>query len=229
MKILAISDLHGTLPDDFPEVDVVCICGDIVPLNIQRSKENCLNWLDCIFLPWVENLRCKKVVMIWGNHDFVGQSCPEWSMNQNLRHGKLVVLEDSEYTMNGVRFYGTPWCPDLYRWAYYGTGPELNEHFSHIPARVDVLLSHCPPRIADAGVVCQANAFNHGANYGSLELAEAIDKTEPRYVFCGHVHSGSHGEYEHNHTSIITNVSLKDEHYEPTYPYMVFDIVAYDH
>ena len=33
MKFTAISDLHGYLPKDLPSGDVLCICGDIVPLD----------------------------------------------------------------------------------------------------------------------------------------------------------------------------------------------------
>ena len=36
LKITAISDIHGDLPIIDP-CDVLCICGDIVPLEIQRN------------------------------------------------------------------------------------------------------------------------------------------------------------------------------------------------
>ena len=36
MKICAISDIHGYLPK-MEECDVVCICGDILPLSIQHN------------------------------------------------------------------------------------------------------------------------------------------------------------------------------------------------
>ena len=43
MKIVAVSDLHGNLPD-LPPCDVVCICGDIVPLWVQKSYEKSISW-----------------------------------------------------------------------------------------------------------------------------------------------------------------------------------------
>ena len=45
MKIVALSDLHGTLPTFVPECDVVVIAGDILPLNIQRKIDESICWL----------------------------------------------------------------------------------------------------------------------------------------------------------------------------------------
>ena len=36
MKICAISDMHGQYDFDVPECDILCIAGDIIPLDIQR-------------------------------------------------------------------------------------------------------------------------------------------------------------------------------------------------
>ena len=46
LKLSAISDLHGNLPspDIFDAGDVLCICGDIVPLDFQRDMIKSIAW-----------------------------------------------------------------------------------------------------------------------------------------------------------------------------------------
>ena len=71
MKICAISDLHGFLIDYIEPCELVLICGDIVPLYMQRNKPQCEKWLKTVFADWIKSLPCKKVVFTAGNHDFV--------------------------------------------------------------------------------------------------------------------------------------------------------------
>ena len=71
-KICAISDIHGHLPE-IPECDILCICGDIIPLYIQREFAQSIAWLSGPFQKWALEAPCKHVVMIWGNHDFIGE------------------------------------------------------------------------------------------------------------------------------------------------------------
>ena len=71
MKCVALSDLHGDLPEDIPECDIVIIAGDILPLNIQRDKIKSTAWLCNEFKNWCNFLKCSKVIFIAGNHDFV--------------------------------------------------------------------------------------------------------------------------------------------------------------
>ena len=69
MKICAISDIHGDLIE-IPECDVLCICGDIFPLEIQKNPTECHEWFFSEFLPWAEACPCEQVYYIAGNHDF---------------------------------------------------------------------------------------------------------------------------------------------------------------
>lgn len=67
VKIAATSDLHGYLPN-IEEVDILLICGDILPLDIQVNMPKSLQWLEYSFKPWAEALKCDQVVFIAGNH-----------------------------------------------------------------------------------------------------------------------------------------------------------------
>ena len=67
MKIIALSDMHGILPD-IPKCDLVCICGDISPAtNHQTHVQKC--WFEDVFLKWIESIECEDILLVPGNHD----------------------------------------------------------------------------------------------------------------------------------------------------------------
>ena len=53
-------------------------------------------------------------------------------------------------------------------------------------------------------------------HFGSHELTEAIINKRPRFVFCGHIHTGLHGGVDFESCRIY-NVSRLDERYEIAY------------
>lgn len=243
MKIVAISDIHGYLmkPSEMPEGDVLCICGDIVPLEYQNSTPKSIAWFCLEFIPWVDKLDYKKVIFIAGNHDFFLQNIaysnnmPDYlkdakevmqtllpGHNYSL-HKKLVYLFDNSYSYNGVTFYGSPWIADLANWAFFKTREGLTKAWYNIPKKVDVLLTHMPPATAYVGDVLQHGLFNTMASYGSQELSDAIASRKIKYAICGHVHSGNHKPTEVNGT-VYVNVSLKDENYNFSYEPFVFEV-----
>lgn len=238
IKISAISDLHGNLPsaDFFEEGDVLCICGDVVPLDIQGNDVMSIAWFCHKFIPWTDTLPFKKVVMVFGNHDFFGQHIgPDHGNNGSnitslLMPGsikgehKLVILCDNLYKYMGFTFYGTSWCPDLQSWAFYGDHFKLEHEYEKIPDNVDIVLSHCPPRVGNTGVVLQSG-WNWERNFGCQELADAIQHKQIGWLFCGHVHSGDHGVTEGGNGTKVVNVSMLDEDYKKNYPPFTVEIV----
>ena len=155
MKICAMSDLHGHLPDpeQIEQVDVVVICGDIVPLKIQRASMFVDEWLKNEFKEWVQLLPCERVILTPGNHDFYFHSITRTKLEDTLNHigKKLVYLEDSSYIYKGVSFYGCPWCTGPLDWAFcpgnsmlfHGTYKEIvtiEDMYNKIP-ECDVLLT----------------------------------------------------------------------------------------
>ena len=67
IKICAMSDLHGYLPE-INACELVLICGDIVPLSAQGSSRYTSRWYKRAFKTWAESLPCDKVIFIAGNH-----------------------------------------------------------------------------------------------------------------------------------------------------------------
>lgn len=231
MKIVAISDIHGHLCNNIPKCDVLCICGDILPLQVQRNVVKSVSWLCQDFKPWAESLPCKHVIFIAGNHDFVFETLgpkagrrPHEVMleifgESHLKNSKLIYLRDESAIIDGVKFYGTPWCPELRNWAFYKSQSELIDIYNGIPNNTDILLTHCPPKIGKVGIVLQ-EGINYMRDFGSAELAAVlIDKPFISWVLSGHIHSGDHEVTKYGLTNIV-NVSIKDENYNVNYkPY----------
>ena len=246
LKIVAISDIHGMLPE-LQECDVVCCAGDISPLEYQSDQTQMLGWFYLVFLPWVESLPCKKFVMVAGNHDFFLQNIHRRLIDEsdgyrrytwrsasdvmkkllpgNLRskYNKLIYLCDSSFEYEGKRFYGTPWIADLSRWAFYLDNDSLMEKYKNIPKKCDVIITHMPPKIEGLGEVIQGGCFNTGENYGSQELAEVLKTKDFKYALCGHVHSGQHLPVDLDGKKLV-NVSLKNEDYNEMYYPFCFEI-----
>lgn len=155
MKIVALSDIHGHLPNPktFPECDVVCVCGDIVPLEYQNNTVQSSTWFVLEFNDWANKIPCKNVIFIAGNHDFFlerisdkGLVTPKDVMKTlfpgNLySKTKLIYLCDNSVTIDGVKFYGTPWITDLPNWAFFKNEEDLTDAYDKIPKKVDVLLN----------------------------------------------------------------------------------------
>jgi Icc-related predicted phosphoesterase len=231
VKVVAMSDLHGYLPkpDALPKCDVVCIAGDIMPLDVQSDMVMSISWLLLDFKPWAESLNCDKVLFVAGNHDFVfqwigpdknrtGAEVMKKLFGQHKKNTKLVYLQDSSYEYKGKRFYGSPWIADLERWAFYKSEDDLRLRWDTLPKKCDVLITHMPPRYASCGMVLQPS-WNYGNDYGSQVLSEIVCCRDIKYHVFGHVHSGSHCETYANGT-IMVNVSMKDEDYKVKYfPY----------
>ena len=246
MNLRLLSDMHGDLPTIRKKCDVVCICGDIMPLDIQRDYEKSIIWISSKFIPWCEKLPCDKVIFIAGNHDFVfdemyirfkkkynfyeqgidsdvSESFSKYvaSTFGLFRLDKIKYLHNSSYEYKGVKFYGTPYIPELKNWAFYADSEELKAIFSHIPQNVDVLLTHSPGKNVNlSGTVLQSF---YRPEYGSQELTDAVNERNVKYWFCGHVHTGNHNVTYYNGIT-VANVSIKDENYNVTFKPLSIEI-----
>lgn len=249
LKCVGVADLHGTLPKDLPPGDVLCICGDISPLDIQEDTVSMVSWFCLEFLPWVEKSPYKKVLLVAGNHDFFLENIhkrekqslfPPYGIeytwrsgsdvmkkllpgNLKSKFGKLVYLCDSSFKYEGKRFYGTPWCTNLQRWAFYKNTEDIKEAYNRIPKICDVILTHQPPQIEGLGQVIQSGNWNYGQDFGSPELAEVLNTRNFKYALCGHVHSGQHYPVVIGDKH-LANVSIKNEDYDYSYYPFEFEV-----
>lgn len=235
MKVVAISDLHGQLPKDLPEGDVLCICGDIVPLEYQRDLVSSISWFVRVFDVWANNLSYSHVIFIGGNHDFFLEAIHKGNRSatdvmKRLFPGylksqtKLIYLYNNSVVIDGKKFYGMPFIEDLSNWAFYATEDDMKKYCNMISKSCDVLMTHMPPSINGLGEVIQSGHFNTGTNYGSRILSDAILERDIKYAICGHVHSGMHLPTQLENGTTAANVSLLNEDYKMQYYPLEFEI-----
>ena len=210
MKIAALSDLHGYVPSPAAQAivdkaDVVCICGDIESPAMHT-------------LVWINKLE-KPVVLTPGNHDRFFSDPDAQSYNWGL-DSHVRVLIDSGCEIDGVRFWGTPWSPIFFDWAFMLPPDGLREKYAKIPEGIDVLLCHSPPRIPRSRIDAVEGRRDH---CGSVELAEAVRRARPRHLLCGHIHTGDHTPVRLASTT-CRNVSYLDEQYSPAFLPVLFEV-----
>ena len=174
MRILALSDTHGCLPDlDVSQADCVMIAGDITPPELQSPEEQ-RPWLEGAFCPWVESLE-KPVYLALGNHDCVD----DFQGPPNLHYGTEIIIGEV------LIFSWSPW--------FAGFAWEAEEKV--LSTKLDVLLTpgpipsiwltHAPPK-----GICDDRKTLSGRRKSSQAIRKAIKKYQPRLVICGHVHTG---------------------------------------
>lgn len=230
MKICATSDLHGILPEIKP-CELVLICGDIMPLRMQRNIPQSEKWLKTTFADWVKSLPCEAVVMVGGNHDWVLFNMYQDFLKQNalLRtptNGKLVLLENTIYkhiSSEGKIYtiWGTPFCKPFGNWAFMYEPETLIKAYETMPEYCDIVLSHDAPLLCGLGEIHQG--FQKGIDAGNSWLADEMLRKHPKYTFCGHIHSGEH-ELQFLDDMKMANVSLVDETYSETFKPLYLDV-----
>lgn len=220
MEICALSDLHGFLPTYVKPCEVIFICGDISPLNIQSNIPKMEKWLKTTFFKWVDSLPCEKVFLIAGNHDIYFERRGYDKIQELLKDiPKLTYLENNtaEYVSKECILYtihGTPECTIFGNWAFMKEEETLDELFSKIPNKCDILITHDAPY--GTSDICYEAPWIEGKHVGNPSLTKAIIEKCPTYVFHGHLHSSNH-DVEYLRDTKVYNVSILNERYDNAY------------
>lgn len=231
MKIVAMSDLHGTLlpvNDYFEPCELVCICGDISPLNIQANHRKMRKWLREKFKPWCEALPCDKVIFIAGNHDDI---CKNTDFMYSLfpKDKKVTYLFHENYTYiskSGKEYsiFGTPYCKLFGNWAFMEMDDMLDKLYKDIPENLDILMTHdAPYGVSDIILQEDCPWYDGKTHIGNKPLSQEILRKTPKVVLHGHLHSTSR-IFEEWGYSKVANCSIKNEKYEPVYNPLTIEI-----
>jgi len=208
MRIVAISDTHGLythMKHPIPEGDVLVHAGDIT-LHGELAEVS-------LFSEWLAQLPHKHKVIIAGNHDWVFQRRALFA--RDVLKGCTYLCDEST-TIDGVVFYGSPWQPTFYNWAFnLDRGAPIKAKWDLIPDNTDVLITHGPP-------FEQLDIVPGGARVGCEDLTEAIARVRPKAHIFGHIHH-SYGIKESGGV-IYVNASICNEAYQPVNAPLVFDL-----
>src|SRR5438552_15630492 len=124
MRIVSVADthlFHGDLV--VPDGDVLVHAGDLCRGgDLDELREAAA---------WLAGLPNRHKVIVAGNHDWAFVNEPE---RARAAIAPMTYLEDAGATIDGVRFYGSPWQPAFHDWAFnLPRGPQLAAVWANIP------------------------------------------------------------------------------------------------
>ena len=188
MKLLLFSDIHTDtaaatrLVELAGNVDVVIGAGDFA--NARHGVATCIPILSAIKAP---------AVLVPGNnesYDELVAACKPWRSAH--------VLHGTSITIGGVSFFGLgggiPITP-FGDWSWDFSEAEA-EHLLRDCPRHAVLVSHSPPK----GSVDKSSS---GQSLGSRTVYDAVIRTQPRLVVCGHIHASAGQHTQIGKTPVI--------------------------
>jgi len=211
MRLVCISDIHNKISKlNLPDGDLLCIAGDLTGRGSLVEFASFNNDLGKI-----KNKYKHGVLLIYGNHDLLPEK--DFGLAKSTLTNVNHILHENEVTIDGIKFWGSPFSPRFYNWAFnVDRGPKIKEHWDRIPNDVDVLITHGPPY----GILDDADLFN--TKLGCKDLLDAVLRVKPKVHMFGHIHGGYGIKDFHGITFI--NASSCDERYMPVNAPIEFEV-----
>ena len=225
MRLSFCSDthtMHGQLTQQViaARPDVLVHCGDFSGHGTPEDVSKFAEWCGML----IRKQYARHVVVIAGNHDLcLDEAHPatreRWpSGNATGRalfeDAGATYLQDSGAEVCGLRFYGTPYSPRFFDWAFQIDSEEQDRAIFEAArlATPDVLVAHGPPH----GIRDLAPGNHHVGSKALRELGRG------RIIAFGHIHEG-YGLSLVGGTTYV-NASTCTGDYEPTNPLITIDV-----
>ncbi len=196
-KLVIISDTHTFHKNvALPEGDILIYAGDA---EIRSDMEL------MFFINWFGTLNFQHIIWIGGNHDFYLEQLYNSNVVPKMPFN-IHYLINNEITIEGIKFWGSPFSSQFGRWAFMEHLEELKSIWNKIPSDTDIVITHSPA----FGILDQVVHGN--ISVGCPALRDKLKSIKPKYHICGHIHE-AYGVYQDEHTTYI-NASVLNEFYE---------------
>ena len=235
VRVVCISDTHGKhrkMTQTIPEGDILIHAGDFTNVgHTSQVKDVC---------EWLSNMPHPHKILISGNHDvtcdkeYYNSVGKNGTMSWKRWHHKgknddvaaramlretpgITYLEDAGCSIEGYRFYGSPWQPEFCDWAFnLDRGFPCKKMWDLIDTETEILITHGPP-------VGHGDNTSSGQRAGCVDLLSTVtERVQPLYHIFGHIHE-SYGVTSNGTTTFI-NASTCTHSYRPDNVPIVFDL-----
>lgn len=209
MTFVAISDTHNVhTPMILPDGDVLIHAGDFTGKGTEAQAQH--------FLDWFSAQPHQYKIFIAGNHDFYFELAKPERIAKMIPDN-LIYLNDSGVTIEGIKIWGSPIQPWFFDWAFNRKrGADIKKHWDLIPNDTDILITHGPAHKRLDRVI------RGNEHVGCVDLLAAIQRIQPKFFICGHIHE-AYGVIEEEKTTYI-NASVLNENYKMSNKPVVFEL-----
>jgi hypothetical protein len=216
LKCTAISDTHTNFPK-LKGGDILIHAGDSTYLGQPKEVYPFLDWLaeqdythkifiagnhDLGFEPIGEGIDCHLDTGYFRFRNMTLQKGLQDEYKAYAKERNIIYLHSELVIVEGLRIYGSPYQPEFCGWAFNlpRSGEKAQELYSKIPEKLDILITHGPPKgVRDK--VLTINQFVDNRE-GCQILRNHVRRLKPRYHIFGHIHEG-YGRYRTTNTYYI--------------------------
>lgn len=158
LVILSDTDGHHGFISFVPDGDVLIHAGDLSLCGTLEEVEG--------FLGWFGALPHQHKLLVARSHDRLSEQ--RSTVAEGMMPSGITYLRDAGVSIEGINFWGSPWQPWFYDWAFnVQRGAEIAAKWALIPNDVHVLITHGPPIASSTRCWCRQGSIKAARRCGS--------------------------------------------------------------